>query len=72
MSYTTPIRDMMFVMTELAGLATVAGLPGYADATRETAQAILEEGAKFCGEVLAPLNVTGDRNPSVWRDADML
>jgi 3-(methylthio)propanoyl-CoA dehydrogenase len=68
MSYTTPIRDMMFVMTELTGLDTITSLPGYADATRETAQAILEEGSKFCSEVLAPLNVTGDRNPSVWHD----
>ncbi|QGZ58560.1 acyl-CoA dehydrogenase [Paraburkholderia acidiphila] len=71
MSYTTPIRDMMFVMTELAGLDTVADLAGYADVTRETTQAILEEGAKFCGEVLAPLNVTGDRNPSQWHDGEV-
>jgi alkylation response protein AidB-like acyl-CoA dehydrogenase len=71
MSYTTPIRDMMFVMTELTGLDTIASLPGYADATRDTAQAILEEGSKFCSEVLAPLNVTGDRNPSVWHDGEV-
>lgn len=68
MSYTTPIKDMMFVMTELAGLDAISGLPGSEDATRETAQAILEEGARFCGEVLAPLNAVGDRNPSVWKD----
>ncbi|MFX1674779.1 acyl-CoA dehydrogenase [Paraburkholderia sp. A2WS-5] len=68
MSYTSPIRDMMFVMTELAGLDTIARLPECMDATRETAQAILEEGAKFCEAVLAPLNATGDRQPSVWHD----
>ncbi|MDR5856591.1 acyl-CoA dehydrogenase [Caballeronia sp. LZ062] len=68
MSYTSPIRDMMFVMTELAALDAIAALPGCADATRETAQAILEEGARLCGEVLAPLNAAGDRQPPVWRD----
>ncbi|MBC8641245.1 acyl-CoA dehydrogenase [Caballeronia sp. EK] len=71
MSYTTPITDMMFVLTELAGLDTISALPGFADATRETAQAILAEGARFCGEVLAPLNVAGDRHPSVWKGGEV-
>ena len=71
MSYTSPTRDMTFVMTELAGLDTIAGLPGCTDATRETARAILEEGAKFCREVLAPLNVSGDRQPSAWHDGEV-
>ncbi|WP_248324260.1 MULTISPECIES: acyl-CoA dehydrogenase [unclassified Caballeronia] len=71
MSYTPPIRDMMFVMTELAGLDTVVALPGCADATCDTAQAILEEGARLCGEVLAPLNAAGDRQPPIWRDGEV-
>ncbi|HLX03838.1 MAG TPA: acyl-CoA dehydrogenase [Trinickia sp.] len=68
MSYTAPIKDMLFVMKELAGLDDVAALPGFEDATTETAQAVLDEAAKLCGEVLAPLNVEGDRNPSSWKD----
>ena len=68
MSYTAPIKDMLFVMKELAGLDDVAALPGFEDATSETAQAVLDEAAKLCGEVLAPLNVEGDRNPSSWKD----
>lgn len=64
MSYSAPVKDMLFVMKELAGLDAVARLPGFEDAGFETAQAVLEESAKFCGEVLAPLNVEGDRNPS--------
>ncbi|MEQ5839326.1 acyl-CoA dehydrogenase [Paraburkholderia acidicola] len=66
--YNAPIRDMLFVMKELAGLEDIAALPGFEDANLETAQAVLEESARFCGEVLAPLNVEGDRNPSSWRD----
>ncbi|MBN3767204.1 acyl-CoA dehydrogenase N-terminal domain-containing protein, partial [Burkholderia sp. Ac-20365] len=68
MSYTAPVKDMMFVMQELAGLEDIAALPGLEDANSDTAQAVLEESAKLCGEVLAPLNVEGDRNPSSWKD----
>ncbi|OLL30285.1 acyl-CoA dehydrogenase [Burkholderia sp. SRS-W-2-2016] len=68
MSYTAPIKDMLFVMKELAGLEEIAKLPGFEDANLDTAQAVLDESAKLCGEVLAPLNVEGDRNPSSWKD----
>ncbi|KVE34190.1 acyl-CoA dehydrogenase [Burkholderia sp. TSV86] len=68
MSYTAPVKDMLFVMKELAGIDEVAKLPGYEDAGFDTAAAVLDEAAKFCGEVLAPLNVDGDKNPSSWKD----
>ncbi|TCW84149.1 acyl-CoA dehydrogenase [Burkholderia sp. SRS-46] len=68
MSYTAPVKDMLFVLKELAGIDAVAQLPGFEDAGFDTAQAVLDESAKFCGEVLAPLNVDGDRNPSSWKD----
>jgi len=64
--YNAPTSDMLFVMKELAGLDEIAALPGYEDATPETVQAVLGEAAKLCGEVLAPLNAEGDRNPSRW------
>ncbi|MEN2474898.1 acyl-CoA dehydrogenase [Burkholderia sp. GS2Y] len=68
MSYVAPVKDMLFVLKELAGIDAVAQLPGFEDAGYDTAQAVLDESAKFCGEVLAPLNVEGDRNPSSWKD----
>ncbi|HEV3105376.1 MAG TPA: acyl-CoA dehydrogenase family protein, partial [Trinickia sp.] len=68
MSYTAPIKDMLFVMKELANLDKVGALPGFEEATPETARAVLDESAKLCSEVLAPLNVEGDRHPSVWKD----
>jgi alkylation response protein AidB-like acyl-CoA dehydrogenase len=68
MSYTAPVKDMLFVMKELAALEDIARLPGFEDANLDTAQAVLEESARFCGEVLAPLNVEGDRNPSSWKN----
>ncbi|TAL56997.1 acyl-CoA dehydrogenase [Pandoraea sp.] len=71
MSYQAPVKEMLFVMNELAGLAQVAALPGFEDATPETVQAVLEEAAKFNQEVVAPLNVTGDKYPSTWQDGNV-
>ncbi len=71
MSYTAPLKDMMFVMNELAGLDAVSQLPGCEDATPDTAEAVLEENAKFCTEVVAPLNWTGDQQPSHWHDGQV-
>ena len=68
MSYVAPVKDMKFVMRELAGLNTINQLPGCTDATEETVDAILEENARFCGEVLSPLNWSGDVEHSVRND----
>jgi alkylation response protein AidB-like acyl-CoA dehydrogenase len=59
---------MRFVLNELAGLAQVAKLPGYAEATPDTVDAILKEAAKFASGVLDPLNHTGDEEGSQWKD----
>jgi butyryl-CoA dehydrogenase len=68
MSYAAPVKDMLFVMRELAGLAEIQKLPGCEDATDETVAAVLEENARFMSEVVAPLNWTGDIKPSTWSD----
>ena len=67
-AYVAPLKDMRFVLTELAGLAEVAKLPGCEEATPDTVDAILEEASKFATEVLDPLNYSGDREGSVWND----
>ncbi len=67
-AYVAPLKDMNFAMNELAGLAEVAKLPGFEEATPDTVEAILEEAAKFANGVLDPLNQTGDREGSVWKD----
>ena len=71
MTYRAPLKDMLFVMNELAGLAAVAALPGSADAGLDTAAAVLEECARFNEEVVAPLNWEGDRNPSSFQDGEV-
>jgi 3-(methylthio)propanoyl-CoA dehydrogenase len=59
--YHAPLKEMQFVMTELAGLEQVANLPAFTDATPDVVVAILEQAAKFATEVLDPLNASGDR-----------
>ena len=67
-AYVAPLKDMRFVLHELAGLAQVAKLPGYAEATPDTVDAILEEAAKFASGVLDPLNRSGDEEGAQWKD----
>ena len=67
-TYQAPVKDLLFCMTELAGLDQVATLPGFEEAGADTAQAVLEECAKLNEGVIAPLNFEGDKNPSTWKD----
>ncbi|MDC8757399.1 acyl-CoA dehydrogenase [Janthinobacterium fluminis] len=71
MSYTAPLKDMLFVMNELAGLADISTMPACEDATPDTAEAVLEENAKFCASVVAPLNGGSDKEPSFWHDGNV-
>jgi 3-(methylthio)propanoyl-CoA dehydrogenase len=68
MTYRAPVADMLFVMKELAGLEAVAKLPGFEEAGLDTAQAVLEECARFNENVVAPLDRAGDTDPSSWKD----
>jgi len=68
MSYVAPLKDMLFNIKYLAGIDQIAQLPGFEDAGFETAQAVLEEAAKFNEGVVSPLNWEGDKNPSSWHD----
>jgi alkylation response protein AidB-like acyl-CoA dehydrogenase len=71
MSYRAPVKDMLFVMKELAGIDAVAQLPGFEDAGYDTAAAVLEECAKLNEDVIAPLNRDGDLNPSSFANGEV-
>jgi alkylation response protein AidB-like acyl-CoA dehydrogenase len=65
--YQAPLRDMQFVLRELAALDEISQLPGYEEAAG-VADAILEEAAAFAAGVLDPINQSGDREGCTWRD----
>jgi len=71
MSYTAPLNDMLFDIRHLANIEEIAKMPGFEEAGIDTARAVLEECAKFNEGVVAPLNVTGDRHPSSWKDGEV-
>jgi alkylation response protein AidB-like acyl-CoA dehydrogenase len=66
--YAAPLRDMQFVLTELAGLRGLSQLPGCQDVGIELVMQVLEENARFSREVLAPLNLSGDVEGARWHD----
>ena len=68
MTYKAPLKDMLFDIKHLANISEVAKIPGFEDAGFETAEAVLEECAKFNEGVLSPLNWEGDKNPSSFKD----
>ena len=70
-TYTAPIRDMQFVMRELAGLDDVARLPGCEEISEDLVDAILDEAGKFANGVLAPLNRTGDQQGARWEGGEV-
>ena len=68
MTYQAPVKDMLFNLEHLAGIEQIAQIPAFEDAGLDTAQAVLEECAKFNQGVVAPLNFDGDRDPSSFSD----
>ena len=68
MTYKAPIKDMLFAIQHIANIDAVAQIPGFEDAGYDTAEAVLQECAKFNEGVLSPLNWEGDKNPSSFKD----
>src|SRR5687767_10485618 len=60
-TYSAPLKDMQFAITELAGFSEVSALPGNAEVSAELVGSVLEEAGKFAQEVLDPLNREGDK-----------
>ncbi|HET8819027.1 MAG TPA: acyl-CoA dehydrogenase C-terminal domain-containing protein [Xanthomonadaceae bacterium] len=60
-SYVAPLADMRFVLDQLLDAPALFARLGYEDATPDVVDAVLEEGARFTGSVLAPLNAIGDQ-----------
>ncbi|WNO07681.1 acyl-CoA dehydrogenase C-terminal domain-containing protein [Teredinibacter sp. KSP-S5-2] len=70
--YKAPIRDIEFTLFELLGYAEhCQQLPNGEDTAPDVISAILEESAKFCENVIAPLNSVGDTEGCQWVDGEV-
>ncbi len=68
-TYAAPLEDIRFLLNELLDYdGTVAGLPGYEEASADIVEAVLEEGAKFCENELLPLNRSGDEEGCIFEN----
>ncbi|WP_299871310.1 acyl-CoA dehydrogenase C-terminal domain-containing protein [uncultured Sulfitobacter sp.] len=59
-SYTAPTKDMQFVLHDVLNISQ-SDIPGYSDLEPDFTSAVLEEAGKLTSEVIAPLNVVGDK-----------
>src|SRR5688572_6899470 len=59
-TYKAPVDDVLFLLNDVFHVERYANLPGFADASPDIVEAILGEAAKFCEDVLTPLNRVGD------------
>ena len=67
-SYTPPIANTRFVLDQVLGIDRYADLPGFAVANPDIVQAVLEEGGRFCAEVVFPTNQSGDHEGCTRHD----
>src|SRR6202008_1053572 len=71
-TYTAPLREMRFVLHEVLDAApTLSKLSGFEEVSADLIDAVLEEGAKFCEEVLFPLNQPGDQEGCPFKDGEV-
>ncbi len=59
-AYKAPVEDALFLLNDVFHIERFANLPGFADASPDVVEAMFGTAARFCEEVLAPLNRVGD------------
>ena len=66
MAYQPPAREHVFLLRDVLEIDRYSNLPAFADASMDVVEQIIEEAARFTGEVLAPLNSVGDKQGCKW------
>ncbi|MDR3441299.1 acyl-CoA dehydrogenase [Telmatospirillum sp.] len=66
--YVPPLKDMEFVLRNLAGLDAITRLPGFEECSADLVTSVLDEAGRIATDVLAPINQTGDRQGANLQD----
>ncbi len=72
MAYKAPVRDLTFILNEVLEIDRYTNQPGFTDVSSDLVQQILEEGAKFAEEVIAPINHSGDKEGCHWAEGGVV
>lgn len=68
MTYQAPVADIAFALDNAAGFASALAEGLYGDLAADVVEAVLTQAGKFATDVLAPLNVIGDRAGAQFKD----
>jgi alkylation response protein AidB-like acyl-CoA dehydrogenase len=72
MAYKSPVRDFTFILNEVLEIDRYTNQPGFQDVSSDLVNQILEEGAKFADEVIAPINNPGDKEGCHWSEGGVV
>lgn len=62
--YRVPLADIDFTLNQVVDLPSIAKLNGFQHTDPDTVRGLLDEAARFFEQVMAPLNIPGDRQGS--------
>ncbi len=72
LEYQAPRQDLEFLLFDVFKVQDVwADMPQFADLSDDLVRAVLEEGGKLAGQVMAPLNQSGDQQGCQWQDGEV-
>jgi acyl-CoA dehydrogenase len=72
MTYRAPVADIAFTLKHAAGLGRAIEEGLYGDLTEELVDAVIAEAGKFATDVIAPLNLVGDKHGTPFRDGSVI
>ncbi len=72
MAYKAPVRDLTFILNEVLEIDRYSNQAGFEDISSDLIGQILEEGAKFAEEVIAPINHSGDKEGCHWAEGGVV
>ena len=66
--YSAPLKDMSFLLKHVIGIDRISKLPGCEEVSPDLVDAIFDEAGKFAGNVLSPINRSGDLEGAKWNN----